>query len=111
MNYTVKLTSIKNSAEAHIVEFPEVYLHFGHHDFKVVWNKETGRHDVVKGVDQFYGGSGEGHSFDTWQDAIHASLYDAFQVYAELKDGDTFKVEYRGESARFRCSGVHVVKA
>jgi hypothetical protein len=113
MEYTVKITEeTVNYAEAEVVGLPDVYLHFGHLNFKTVWNKETGRHESLKGVDTFYGGNtGEGSAFETWQDAIHSSLYDAFQVHEEFKDGDTFVVLYRGESARFRCDGVHVVKA
>lgn len=113
MNYTVKLTEeTENYAEANIVELPDVYLHFGHLNFATVWNKETGRHESVQGVDTFYGSNiGEGQSFDNWQDAIYASLYDAYQVDENLKDGDTFVVEYRGQVARFACDGIHVVKA
>lgn len=112
MKYTVKITeATTNYAEAEIVGLPDVYIHFGHLNFKTVWNKETGRHEIRKGVDTFYGGNiGEGHTFETWQDAIHSSLYDAFQVYEELKDGDTFVAEYRGDVAQFTCAGVHVVK-
>jgi hypothetical protein len=106
MNYTVKL----DAKGAEIVSLPDVYLHFGHHDFDIVWNEETKRQDVVRGVDVFFGGMGEGSKYGTWQDAIHASLYDAFQVSEELKDGDTFVAEYRGEVARFACDGIHVVK-
>jgi hypothetical protein len=108
MNYTVKLT--KDSAE--VLEFPHVYLHFGHLDFATVWNKETGRHDIDRTVHTFYGSNiGEGQSFKTWQDAIHASLYDYFQYGEEFHPGDTFTVEYLGEQARFVCEGFHVLAA
>lgn len=107
MNYTVKLT--KDSAE--VLEFPHVYLHFAHHDFTYVWNKETGRSERSS-VDTFYGSNvGEGQTFQSWRDAIHASLYDYFQYGEEFHDGDTFTVEYLGETARFTCDGVHVLNA
>ncbi len=107
MNYTVKL----DDKGAQIVELPEIYLHFAHHDFRIVWSPKTKRHDSVKGLDTYYGGMGEGSSFDTWQDAIHTSLYDAYQVYEGLNDGDTLTAEYLDQTALFRCEGVHVVPA
>lgn len=110
MNYIVKLTG-GSYGVAEIVGLPDVYLHFAHHGFDIVWNKETKRQDVVRGVNVFFGGMGEGSKFETWQDAIHASLYDAYQVDENLKEGDTFVAEYLGETARFACESVHVVKA
>lgn len=110
MNYTVKITeNATNYAQADIVELPDVYLHFGHLNFRNVRNAKTGRYDSVKGVDRFFGGMGEGSEFETWQDAIHTSLYDAYQCYDELKEGDTFLTEYRGGTKLFRCDGVHVI--
>lgn len=107
MNYNVKLT--KDSAE--VLEFPNVYLHFGHLEFATVWNKEKGRHETDHTQHTYYGGNvGEGSRHKTWQDAIHASLYDYFQYGEEFHDGDTFMVEYLGWTALFRCDGVHVVK-
>lgn len=69
MNYTVKLTG-GTYGSAEIVGLPDVYLQFAHHDFAIVWNPETRTQDVVRGVDTFFGGMGEGNSFKTWQDAI-----------------------------------------
>ena len=107
MEHTIEI----NADHAEISKLPEVYLHFTHFPFAIVWNAKTRTQDVVRGVGTFYGGMGEGSRFDTWRDAIHSSLYDAFQVYEELKDGDTFVAEYLGETARFACEGVHVVRA
>lgn len=36
---------------------------------------------------------------------MYAALYDVFQCYDELKDGDIFNTEF----GTFRCEGVHVV--
>ena len=94
---------------AHIVELPEVYLHFAHHTFSVEWNETTRRHETIEGKAVFYGGCGEGRTFDTWQEAIHSSLYDLYQYTPELTEGDTFQVTYLGETAYFACEGVHVV--
>lgn len=107
MNYTVRLTT--DSAE--VIGLPDVYLHFAHHDFKIVWNPETKRQDVVRPANTFYGSNvGEGQTYDTWQEAIHASLYDYFQYGEEFHDGDTLTVEYLGNIAHFACDGVHVVR-
>lgn len=106
MNYTVKLT--KDSAE--IVGLPDVYLHFAHLRFSTVWDSIKGRHVVDHNVSSYYGGMGEGSKFDNWQDAIHSSLYDAFQVEEAFHDGDVFMVRYYGKVANFRCDGVHVVR-
>jgi hypothetical protein len=106
MDYTVKLTD----SEAKVLEFPGIYLHFADHDFTIVWNPKTLRQDVLKGVHTYYGSNvGEGQCFKTWQDAIHASLYDYFQYGEEFHEGDTFTVRYQGQTARFSCSGVHVI--
>jgi hypothetical protein len=114
MNYTVRIQTRDDKSApakgAEIIELPNIYLHFAHHTFDIVWNKKTERQDVVHGITKFFGGMGEGSTFKKWQDAIHASLYDAYQVYEELKEGDTFTVTYRGKTAFFRCDGVHVVK-
>jgi hypothetical protein len=108
MNYNVKLCE----DSATVIEFPDVYLHFAHHDFATVWNKETGRHETDHTQHTYYGGNvGEGSSHKTWQDAIHASLYDYFQYGEEFHDGDTFTVEYLGQTQRFLCDNPHVVKA
>lgn len=104
MNYTIKL----DSTSATILTRPDVYLHFGHLDFDTVWNADKGRHESVRGVDSFYGGMGEGTKYNTWQDAILASLYDAYQVYDGFNTGDTFVAEYLGQTANFVCDGVHV---
>lgn len=102
MDYKVMVTA----KGAQIVGLPDVYLHFAHHDFRIA---RTYGQEILHGVHTFYGGMGEGSSFDKWQDAIHTSLYDAFQVYDELKDGDTFTAQYLGDIAWFECQGVHVV--
>lgn len=108
MNYTVTLTDKSAVMDTH----PDLYLHFARLTFDIVWNPETGRQDVVYGVDKFFGGNcGEGSTFENWQDAIHTSLYDAFQTSEELQDGDTITVKFGRQTAQFLCSGVHVVKA
>lgn len=85
-------------------------LHFGHHDFRYIWDSVAKR-DVKTNQHTFYGGMGEGSEFDNWQDAVLASLYDAFQVYDELKDGDEFIATYNDETRRFRCvEKIHVVE-
>lgn len=104
-NYTVKLT--KDSAE--IVGLPDVYLHFAHHDYNTVWNGATQRHEVDHNANAYFGGCGEGRKLPTWQDAIHCSLYDAFQIEDCIKDGDTFSAEYNGQTANFVCEGFHVL--
>jgi len=106
-NYTLEI----KAGHAQIVEMPTAFLYFSQHDFKTVWNKTTGRHDVVRGVNTFYGGMGEGSSFDRWQDALHASLYDLYQTHSDIHDGSTFTATYMGETQVYRCDGVHVVKA
>jgi len=93
-----------------ITEHPEVYLHFGHHTFSIEWDESTRRQISVEGKPTFYGGMGEGSTFDTWQDAVLASLYDAYQVNDCFHDGDMFLAEYLGERQFFVCQGVHVVK-
>lgn len=107
MTYTVTVTN--NSAT--IDQLPNEYLHFGHHDFAIVWNEETNSQDVVHGKHTFYGGIGEGSIFDNWQDAIHASLYDLFQVSDNIHDGDRFVVTYNDSTQEYVCSGFHVLKA
>ena len=87
----------------------DVYIHFAHHYFDIVCNEETRRQESVHGVNKFFGGMGEGSTFDSWQDALLVSLYDAYQVYEGFADGDTFVAEYFGQVCRFRCTGVHVV--
>jgi hypothetical protein len=104
MDYQVILT--ENSAK--IDGRPDVYLHFAKHDFRTVWNPETGRHDIVKNLPTFFGGMGEGREYDTWQNAILASLYDCYQV-EDFKTFDTFTVEFEGETAIFECIGFHVI--
>ena len=47
--------------------------------------------------DKFYGGEGEGRSFNNWQDAILCSLYDHYQVNDNLHEGDEFECTYRGK--------------
>ena len=95
---------------ASVKELPDLYIHFAHHDFDVVWNEETKRQESVSGVNKFFGGVGEGSAYKTWQEAIHVSLYDAYQVSDQLHEGDTFTAQYAGETARFRCVSFHVVK-
>lgn len=109
MNYTVKLTGGAHGG-AEIVGLPDVYLHFASLDFDIVWNLTTRTQDVVRGVNVFFGGMGEGSKFDTWQAALLSSLYDAYQVRDELKNGDTFTAEFNGETAHFACEGIHVVE-
>ena len=103
--YEVNLTE----DDATIVGRPDVYLHFAHHDFDIVWNEETKRQDVAQGVHTYYGGMGEGASFSTWSDAVLASLYDAYQVYEGFHSGDIFSVTYHKDRRYFLCDGCHVV--
>lgn len=84
-------------------------LHFGH--LVSDWSDDYPAKKLAQSVHKFYGGMGEGAEFETWQDAVHASLYDAFQVYSELKNGDTFIAVYQDEIAKFVCQGVHVIAA
>lgn len=102
MNYTVKLTDKAATIEA----LPSIYLHFAHLDFALSQDYEQ---RIIRGVNRYFGGMGEGLEFDNWQDAIHSSLYDAFQVHDELHDSDTFTVKYNGEICEFACEGVHVL--
>ena len=85
-----------------------VYLHFAHHTFATEWNEKTQRQDIVD-RHTFYGGMGEGSTFDTWQRAILSSLYDEYQTNGEMKEGDEFEVTYLGETATFQCVSFHVV--
>lgn len=87
----------------------ELVVYFGHLDFDIVWNPITRTQDTIRGVDRYFGGMGEGQSYKVWQHALLASLYDAYQVYDEFNDGDTFTCTYNGETVRFICDGVHVV--
>ena len=96
------------ASAASIVGRPDVYIHFAHHDYDYVWNEETKRDDRIS-TNKFFGGMGEGSSFDNWQDALLTSLYDMYQVYEGFADGDTFAAEYFGQKAIFKCQGVHVV--
>lgn len=115
MNHKVEITKVNadgytadgNYQSASIVGLPDIYLHFAHHNYNYVWNPKTKTQDRVD-EDVFFGGMGEGSKFKTWQDAILCSLYDAYQCYDGLNDGDTFEVEYLGEVAHFACEGVHV---
>lgn len=96
------------AAAASISELPNAYIHFAHHDFDIAWNERARRQEVVRGVNKFFGGMGEGSSFDTWQRALLSSLYDLYQVTEGLHEGDTFEATYRGVTEVFRCVGVHV---
>lgn len=76
MNYKVEITKVNadgytddgNYQSASIVGLPNVYLHFGYHNYDIVWNPKTRNQETVEGVDVFFGGMGEGSKFKTWQD-------------------------------------------
>jgi hypothetical protein len=86
-------------------------ISFAHHDFEIVWSDKTDRQEVVQGIHRFYGGMGEGSSYEKWTDAMLASLYDLYQTHGHLKEGDVFEATYLGERVEFRCEGVHVILA
>jgi hypothetical protein len=86
-------------------------VHFAHHDFAIEWSEQTQRQEVLHGVHRFFGGMGEGNSYDSWKDALLASLYDLYQTHDDLEDGDVFVATYLGETVEFRCEGIHVVLA
>jgi hypothetical protein len=111
MNYNIEIEIGENklATGASIVELPEEYVHFAHHDFDVVWNEETKRQEIVRGVHKFFGGMGEGMTCDTWVDALNCSLYDLYQVTDGLTNGDTFTATYNGETQVFVCEGCHVI--
>jgi hypothetical protein len=116
MHYQIQIerTNSKNdlATGAEIIGRPDVYLHFAHHDFDIVWNGKSGpefKQEVIRGVNKFFGGMGEGSTFDRWQDALLVSLYDMYQVTDGFKDGDTFSADYRGDTQTFQCCGCHVI--
>lgn len=98
------------ASAASVAERPDVYIHFANHGFDYVWNEETKRQERVE-REKYFGGMGEGSTFDTWEDALQASLYDMYQVYEGFQNGDTFIAEYFGQKRTFVCDGVHVVIA
>ena len=117
MNYSLQLNpNGESSYHEFSPSFPSEFMpevpaavYFAHHDFSVEYNEETGRQDIVRGKETFFGGNGEGRKFDNWIDAIHVSLYDFYQCDPTIKEGDTITVKYKDETKVFIAKGVHIL--
>lgn len=88
------------------VPVADTWIHFGH---LVLTTTDSYPVQQVPPYHKYYGGMGEGSSFNTWHGALLVSLYDLFQTHDKLHDGDTFTATYNGETKTYACDGVHVV--
>lgn len=118
MNYRVEIAVVDGKGytkdgdrqHATIPGLPDIYIHFVHHNYDIVWNPETKNQEIVYGVDKYFGGQmGEGGSYKTWQEALLASLYDLYQCEDGFKEGDFFVATYEGVTEWFECTGCEVI--